>query len=122
MGSERVKMPSQQVRRSRKSPQPKLRLPESLREGRLGRIALLAGVVLIAGYYLTSVVNLVLAHYERVDKATEVQKLQKEHDRLTAQRRALTGQQGVATEARRLGMVMPGEVPYVVTGLPGDRR
>jgi cell division protein FtsB len=115
-------MPSQSVRSSRRSPEPKLRLPKGLREGRLGRIALLAGVVLILGFYLTSGVKLVVGHYERVATAEDVHQLQKEQDRLTARRRALTGQQGVATEARRLGMVMPGEVPYVVTGLPGDRH
>lgn len=115
-------MPSQSVRRSPKSSPIKLKLPKSLSEGRMGRIALLIGVCLIGIYYVSSGIRLVVAHYERVDTANQVQKLQDEHDRLTAQRRSLTGQQGVATEARRLGMVMPGEVPYVVTGLPGDRR
>ncbi len=115
-------MPSQSVRRSPKSAQIKLKLPKSLSEGRIGRIALLVGVCVIGAFYLSLGIKLVVAHYERVAKAEEVQKLQKEHDRLSAQRRSLTGQQGVATEARRLGMVMPGEVPYVVTGLPGDRR
>ena len=102
--------------------QVKLKLPASLSGGRFGRIALLVGVCLFIAFYLSSAVKLVSAHFDRVDTANQVQKLQKERDRLVAERRSLTGQQGVATEARRLGMVMPGEIPYVVTGLPGDRR
>ncbi len=115
-------MPSQSVRSSRSASKPKLRLGSGIRTDRLGRVALLLGVVLIAGFYLSSGIKLVISHYERVDSAAQVHKLQKERDTLLAERKGLSGQQGIATQARRLGMVMPGEVPYVVTGLPGDRH
>ena len=115
-------MPSQSVRSSRSASKPKLRLGSGIRTDRLGRVALLLGVVLIVGFYLSSGIKLVIAHYQRVDTAAQVQTLQAEHNALVAQRKGLSGQQGIATEARRLGMVMPGEVPYVVTGLPGDRH
>jgi cell division protein FtsB len=49
-----------------------------------------------------------------------VVKLQNERTVLLRERKALGGQLGVATQARRLGMVLPGEVPFVITGLPGE--
>ena len=39
---------------------------------------------------------------------------------LVRQREALTAPGTLETEARQLGMMKPGEQPYVVTGLPNN--
>lgn len=93
-----------------------------VRLDRLGRAALCVGAVVLAVWYVSPAVGLIGAWLERSDTSSELVKLQRENASLKAQRDALKGDRGVAQEARRLGMVLPGEIPYVVTGLPGDRR
>lgn len=56
------------------------------------------------------------------EASSELATLKRENAALKARRDALRGDKGVAAEARRLGMVLPGEVPFVITGLPGDRN
>ena len=45
--------------------------------------------------------------------------LQREHEALASQRYTLEKPETVEIEARRLGMIKPGEQSYVVSGLPG---
>ena len=52
------------------------------------------------------------------EKREEVRRLQREHDRLLQRRRALERPSVIELEARKLGMIRPGERPYVITGLP----
>ena len=85
-------------------------------------MALLAGIVVLAGFYVSAGVNLVIDHTDSVNRRDQVIRLQQENAALLAKKRALVGPLGVAAEARRLGMVMPGEIPYVVTGLPSSQR
>jgi hypothetical protein len=55
----------------------------------------------------------------RRDRAAVVA-LQREHSALVRQHASL-GLRGTAEqEARQLGMIRPGEQPYIVTGLPRD--
>jgi len=84
------------------------------------RWALVGLVAIIGIMYISSLAGIVSASAERGDRAADVQRLQREHDALVAKQKALQGASGVEIEARRLGMVKPGEVPVVVTGLPGD--
>ena len=51
-------------------------------------------------------------------KKAEIVKLERENARLHARQKALHQTSTLETEARRLGMVRPGEVPYVVRHLP----
>jgi cell division protein FtsL len=83
------------------------------------RLALFACLAVTAIMYISSVAGIISASAERGDRAADVQRLQREHDALIAKQKALLGASGVEVEARRLGMVKPGEVPVVVTGLPG---
>ena len=91
-----------------------------IRWDKMLRWALFAVVAVIGVMYISSLVGIVSASAGRGDRAADVQRLQREHDALIAKQKALMGASGVEVEARRLGMVKPGEVPVVVTGLPGD--
>ena len=44
--------------------------------------------------------------------------LKRDNARLTQEQRALRDPATIVLDARKLGMVRPGERPYVVTGLP----
>ena len=91
-----------------------------IRWDKMLRWALVVCAAIIAVMYVSSLAGIVSASAERGDRAADVARLQHEHDSLVAKQRALQGASGVEVEARRLGMVKPGEVPVVVTGLPGD--
>lgn len=55
----------------------------------------------------------------RTDRA-QLAALEHEHVQLVHQHEALARHGTVEQEARRLGMMHPGEQPYVVTRLPGN--
>jgi cell division protein FtsB len=46
--------------------------------------------------------------------------LERQHAALEAQRASLINPATLVPEARRLGMVRPGEQTYVITGLPSN--
>lgn len=77
-------------------------------------------VVVIAVFYASSIVGIVGAFFESSDRTSRLDQLKAENASLVAKRKALQGAGGIEVEARRLGMVKPGEVPVVVTGLRGD--
>ncbi len=52
--------------------------------------------------------------------SAQVAALQREHLALERQHAALTSPGTLIEEARRLGLVRPGEQPYAVTGLPAN--
>ena len=58
------------------------------------------------------------ARQEASARGGEVRELRRENARLRARRAALREPQAVEREARRLGMVRPGEKPYVIEHLP----
>jgi len=86
---------------------------------RVGRVALLLSLVVVAGLYIEPLASWVQAWQDSGRERVAVQRLERENATLLARRRALDDPRVLAAEARRLGMVLPGEVPYVVTGLPG---
>jgi cell division protein FtsB len=93
---------------------------EGVRWDRLGRVALLLVLVALLYLYLSAGVHLFSTWSdERRDNAA-VAALQREHARLAHQHEALGRQSTLEAEARRLGMIKPGEQPYVVTGLPSN--
>ena len=56
---------------------------------------------------------------ESKKRQAQVAALEAEHQRLEARKRELARPDTVEAEARRLGMVRPGERPFVVRNLPG---
>ena len=93
---------------------------DSGRFDRFGRMALLVGLAILFGFYASAGIRMWTAHGDSVQRRQAVAKLQSERTILLRERKVLGGQLGIATQARRLGMVLPGEVPFVITGLPGE--
>ncbi|MDO8185938.1 septum formation initiator family protein [Conexibacter sp. JD483] len=89
-----------------------------VRWDRVGRIALLLLLAGVVALYVQPARSYVSTWRDSNAKQQQVSELQREHDALEARSRSLREPRTVETEARRLGMVRPGERPYVVSGLP----
>jgi len=91
-----------------------------VRWDRVGRTALLLLLLLVALAYIGPARSLLSTWRESNAKQAQLQQLQREHDALTSRARALRNPRTVQAEARRLGLVKPGERSYVVRELPRD--
>jgi cell division protein FtsB len=89
-----------------------------IRWDRVGRVALLIVLVGIVSLYVGPARSYLATWHEANARRAEVTRLQHENKRLLARRNALRDPQTLEREARRLGMVKPGERAYVVKGLP----
>lgn len=77
-------------------------------------LASLAYLYLSAGVHLLSKLSQAHAH------TAQVRALRREHALLVSQHELLGRQSTLETEARRLGMITPGEQPFIATGLPAN--
>ena len=91
-----------------------------VRWDRVGRVALLMLLLLVALSYIGPARSLLSTWRESHAKQAQVQQLQREHEALLQRARQLRDPRTVQAEARRLGMVKPGERPYVIQDLPSD--
>ena len=89
-----------------------------VRWDRISRYALLLvfGVLLLL--YVGPARSYVHTLGESNARADHVRQLEREHAKLEARKRALADPRVVEADARRLGMVRPGERPFVVRNLP----
>lgn len=78
----------------------------------------LLGVVAL---YVGPSISFFSTYREAKARRGEVRALQAENDRLRERRKELQSSRTLEREARRLGLVKPGERPFIVKGLPGDR-
>jgi cell division protein FtsB len=92
----------------------------AIRWDRVGRVALLVVLVGVVALAVGPAINLVATWHEANQRKATVGQLERENARLKERRRALQDPRTLEREARRLGLVKPGERPYVVSGLPGD--
>jgi len=90
----------------------------AVRWDRVGRIMML--VVLVALVYLAvgPVRSLIGAYHSAAQHRAEIGRLAHENARLRLRRSALHSPVTLEREARRLGMIRPGERAYVIQGLP----
>jgi len=91
----------------------------TVRWDRVGRVALLLVLLGVLGLYVKPTVTWVGTWRESKVKQSQVAELEARNRELKARRAHLSSPGTVEREARRLGMVRPGERPYVVEGLPG---
>jgi cell division protein FtsB len=91
-----------------------------VRWDRVGRIALLVLLVGVALAYVGPARSMLSTWRESNAKQAQLQTLEREHEALLRRARDLRDPRTVQSEARRLGMVKPGERSYVVRNLPGD--
>jgi cell division protein FtsB len=57
---------------------------------------------------------------EAREDSAQLAVLERQHAALEAQRASLTDPATLVPDARRLGMIRPGEQTYVITGLPSN--
>lgn len=86
-----------------------------IRWERVGRVALLGVLCVIVLLYVPPVTHWFKQSATAARGRAQVQALKDERTRLRAQLRELTGPDALERAARRLGMVKPGERPYVVS-------
>jgi cell division protein FtsB len=91
-----------------------------VRWDRVGRVALLVLLAGVALAYVGPARSLLSTWHDSNAKQAQLHTLQREHDALLSRARELRDPRTVQAEARRLGMVKPGERSYVVRNLPGD--
>ena len=90
----------------------------SVRWDRLGRIALLAVLAGVVALYVGPAHSYWQTWRESRARNAELSRLEAEHARLLARRRALSEPASLMREARRLGMVRVGERAFVIQDLP----
>ena len=81
-------------------------------------MALLCVLLGIVALYVGPARSYFTAVGEAKEKHAEVRRLEDEHERLKARRKALMEPATLEREARRLGYVKPGEKAYVIEDLP----
>jgi cell division protein FtsB len=92
-----------------------------IRWDRISRYGLLIVFVLLLFLYVNPLRSYIHTLQESKERASQVSALEAEHHRLEARKRGLGDPSVVESEARRLGMVRPGERPFVVRGLPNGQ-
>jgi len=97
--------PARAPRRSRRS---------GIRWERVGRLALLCVLGAIVLLYIPPVTHWFQQSQTAAREGAQVRSLVHERARLRAQLQALTGPGALERQARRLGMVRPGERPYII--------
>jgi cell division protein FtsB len=90
-----------------------------VRWDRVGRTALLIVLLAVFGLYIQQGVALLSVRSATHQQQADVARLRHENAQLSAQQQALENPASIQQDARALGMIRPGERPYVVTGLPG---
>jgi len=96
------------------------REPLRIRWERVGRVLLVIVLAVVAGLYVQQGLAFLSAHSQTAQQKTIVLGLRRQNAQLTRQQKALNNPATIMRYARQLGMVQPGERPYVVTGLPGN--
>lgn len=97
---------------------PRLPARAHIRWDRIGRVALLVVLLGVIALYVNPLRALWSTRQESAQRSAEVAELERENERLRARRAQLKDPRVLENEARRIGMVKPGERAFVVEGLP----
>jgi cell division protein FtsB len=93
---------------------PKLRV----RWERVGRFGLLFVLTVVVGLYVQHTLSYFRTHAQAVAQQAIVDQLARQNAQLSRQQKSLNDPATIVHDARALGMVRPGERPYVITGMP----
>ncbi len=94
---------------------------QRIRWDRVGRLAILVVFVVVALLYVGPASSFWSARGEAAHRRAQVEQQRKENAALRIRRDALKNGAALEEEARRLGMIRPGERPFVVENLPPGR-
>jgi cell division protein FtsB len=89
-----------------------------VRWDRVGRVGLLLVLVVVVGLYVEHALSYFSTRQAAARDAAVVTRLTHDNASLVQQQKALQDPATIERTARALGMIKPGERPYVVTGLP----
>ncbi|MGO9752016.1 MAG: FtsB family cell division protein [Solirubrobacteraceae bacterium] len=92
-----------------------------VRWDRLGRIALLFVFGLVVVFGIQGAVSFIDTRAQAEQQQAIVAALTRQNAKLVEQQRSLESTQTIVQEARKLGMVRPGEQPYAVIAPPPSR-
>jgi cell division protein FtsB len=90
------------------------RQQSSIQWHKVGRLALLFTLFVIVLLYIRPISHWIQQRSTAAHSESDLRALQREHDRLAARLRQLSGPGAVEREARKMGMVRQGEQPYVI--------
>ena len=114
-GARAAKAPNRRPqRRIQPAPAPHRVRRSGIRWERVGRLALLGLLCAIVLLYIPPVAHWFQQSQTAARERAQVRSLVRERVRLRAQLRAMTGPGALERQARRLGMVKPGERPYII--------
>jgi cell division protein FtsB len=83
---------------------------------RVGRIALLVVFAVVVGLYVQHTLSYLSTRAQADQQQSIVQSLTRQNAQLRAQQKSLNNPATIIRDARALGMVRPGERPYVIIG------
>ena len=84
----------------------------------MGRVLLVVVLAVVAGLYVQQGLAYLSARSQADQQNAIAAALARQNARLERQARSLNNPATIERDARELGMVKPGERPYVLTGLP----
>ncbi len=87
-----------------------------MRWDRVGRVSLLVVFGVVIGLYVQHTLSYLSTRGQAQQQLTIVQSLARQNRSLVKQQAALNNPATIMRDARELGMVRPGERPYVITG------
>jgi cell division protein FtsB len=91
-----------------------------VRWDRLGRIGMLIVLSALLYLWIRPALTLLSSEQSAAHQRAQLESLERENTALRARRSLLERPAEIMLQARELGMVMPGERQYVITGLPGN--
>ncbi len=91
-----------------------------VRWDRVGRIAMLCVMMAIAYLYMGAGLRLFSAWGESKHDTAQMSVLEAQNRALRHQHAMLASPSAVQADARRIGMIHPGEQAYIVSGLPSN--
>ncbi len=89
-----------------------------MRWERVGRIALLVVFAIVVGLYVQHTLSYLSTRAQADQQQAVVGSLTRRNAQLRAEQRSLNNPATIIRDARSLGMVRPGERPYVIIGSP----
>ena len=87
-----------------------------VRWDRVGRVALLVVLAVVAGLYVQDALTYLATRSQANTQQANVKRLQRDNATLAREEQSLHDPATIQRKARALGMVLPGERPYVITG------
>jgi cell division protein FtsB len=85
---------------------------------RLGRVALLVVLAVVIGLYADHAISFFTARAQSNRQHAVVTQLKRQNAYFEQRQRSLNDLSAILAQARKLGMVRPGEQPYTITGQP----